>query len=79
MWRELSDSDKQEYIGDYENAKVNLNHSLSSKNVMLLILKSLLQADYCEQLKNYHNSPQYQNFLSSVSKKKSILFDFILV
>lgn len=22
MWRDLSDADKQEYIGDYENAKV---------------------------------------------------------
>ena len=23
MWRDLSDVDKQEFIGDYENAKVN--------------------------------------------------------
>jgi SWI/SNF-related matrix-associated actin-dependent regulator of chromatin subfamily E, member 1 len=25
MWRDLSDADKQEYIGDYENAKVNFS------------------------------------------------------
>lgn len=29
------------------------------------------KADYCEQLKNFHNSPQYQNFLSNASKKKT--------
>jgi SWI/SNF-related matrix-associated actin-dependent regulator of chromatin subfamily E protein 1 len=49
MWRDLNESDKLEYIGDYENAK----------------------ADYCEQLKMYHNSPQYQSFLSSMTKKKT--------
>jgi len=49
MWKDMSDVDKQEYIGDYENAK----------------------ADYCEQLKMYHNSPQYQGFLSNTAKKTS--------
>ncbi len=30
----------------------------------------LSQADYCEQLKAYHNSPQFQSFLSNSSRKK---------
>lgn len=29
------------------------------------------KAEYCELLKNYHNSPQYQSFLSNPAKKKS--------
>lgn len=28
------------------------------------------KAEYCEQLKAYHNSPQYQNFLSNSSRKE---------
>ncbi len=35
------------------------------------------KAEYCEQLKNYHNSPQYQHFLSNVSKKKGFFFKTI--
>jgi SWI/SNF-related matrix-associated actin-dependent regulator of chromatin subfamily E, member 1 len=27
--------------------------------------------EYCEQLKNYHNSPQYQNYLSSAARRKN--------
>jgi hypothetical protein len=29
MWRDLSDADKQEYIGDYENAKVTSSSNIS--------------------------------------------------
>ena len=29
MWRDLSDADKQEYIGDYENAKVTSSLNIS--------------------------------------------------
>ncbi|RNA24811.1 SWI SNF-related matrix-associated actin-dependent regulator of chromatin subfamily E member [Brachionus plicatilis] len=47
MWKDLSDSEKQEYINEYENSKF----------------------EYSEQLKLFHNSPQYQSFLSSTSKK----------
>lgn len=47
MWKELADSEKQEFINEYENSKF----------------------EYCEQLKAFHNSPQYQSFLSSASKK----------
>lgn len=47
MWKELNDSEKQEFISEYENSKF----------------------EYCEQLKTFHNSPHYQNFLSSSSKK----------
>lgn len=28
------------------------------------------KAEYCEQIKAYHNSPQYQHFLSNASRKK---------
>lgn len=55
MWRDLNENEKQEYLNEYENAKV----------------------DYCEQLRHYHNSPQYQTLLSNASKKKS-KFEHIL-
>ena len=38
MWKELSDADKQEYIRDYENAKVRFVYDFAAVLLLLLFL-----------------------------------------
>jgi hypothetical protein len=61
-WRELSSDEKQKYVDDYEIEKV-------KQETTTEINTYVDQTTYIEAMRQYQNSPAYQQYL--VTKEKS--------